>query len=182
MSLVGVRRSLHIGHAIMVVLLVLSGLLLGYPDWRARMIGGYGREILDVHMWVGWAFLALPVLALAIAARGLTRDLTRRLGPPDPPWAWPKLNIVTSLLFSTLLVVTGVLLWVEADLPLWLLDTSLDVHIVLTWVLVVSVPLHTFMARKRIVTRTREILGIGPQPELDFPVDDEDPMRLRDGD
>lgn len=182
MSLVGVRRSLHISHAIMVVVLVVSGLLLGYPDWRARVVGGYGREILDVHVWVGWAFLAVPALALAMALRGLLRDLARRLGPPDPPWAWAKVNIVTGSLFSALLIVSGVLLWIEADLPIWLIDASLEVHIVLTWALVVSVPLHVVMARKKIVSRTREILGLGGPPELGFPVDDDDPMRLSDGD
>lgn len=53
----------------------------------------------------------------------------------------------------------GVLLWIEADLPIPLLDASLEVHLVLTWIFVVSVPLHVFLVRRTIGARIREIFG-----------------------
>jgi hypothetical protein len=57
------------------------------------------------------------------------------------------------------LVVSGVLLWIEADLPIPLLDASLEVYLVLTWILGFSVPLYVFLARRRIGARTREVFG-----------------------
>jgi hypothetical protein len=141
------------------VALVLTGLLIGYPELRGRLVGGFGREILEWHVWVAWAFLALPALALALSAGPLLRNLVRRMGPPGPPWRWRKVHLAASLLFSLLLAVSGVLLWVEADLPIALLDASLEVHLVLTWVLVVSVPLHVLVVRQKVAARTRELLG-----------------------
>ena len=96
--------ALHAAHALTSLLLIATGLLLGYPDLRSALVGGYGRQILDGHLWIGWAYLGAPVVAGAVAGRPLLRDLARRLGPPDPPFVWRKLHIVASLAMTILLL------------------------------------------------------------------------------
>ena len=73
-----VRRALHAAHALTSVLLIATGLLLWDPDLRARFVGGYGREILEAHLWVGALLLGAPILAGLLAGRVLLRDLLRR--------------------------------------------------------------------------------------------------------
>ena len=55
------------------LLLLASGLLLTEPDLRAKLVGGYGREIMEIHLWSGWVFLGAPLLALALAPHPLLR-------------------------------------------------------------------------------------------------------------
>jgi cytochrome b subunit of formate dehydrogenase len=162
-----IRRALHGTHTLTCLLLIVTGLLVWDADLRARLVGGYGREILDLHVWIGWGFLAAPLLAALAAARPLLRDLARRLGPPDPPLVWRKVHIVGTLAMTFLLSVSGLLLWADLNLSLALLDASTEVHLATTWVLTASIPVHLVLARRKIVARVREMLGRVPESELD---------------
>ena len=169
-----VRRSLHLGHALTSILLIATGLLISYPDLRGSLVGGYGREILDWHLWVGWVFMALPLLALAVAARPVLRDLRRRLGPPDPVFAWRKIHIVATLVLTFLVSLSGVVLWVDWKLPLALIDAMLEIHVITTWTLLFSIPVHVVLAWRKTVARVREMLGIDPVPGSGLSGDDDD--------
>jgi cytochrome b subunit of formate dehydrogenase len=65
MGAVWTRRILHIAHVILSLVLIATGLVIEFPELRARLVGGYGMQILQVHLWLGWAFMAAPALALA---------------------------------------------------------------------------------------------------------------------
>jgi cytochrome b subunit of formate dehydrogenase len=149
---------LHAIHVVTSLVLLATGFLLEFPDLRARVVGGYGREIARVHNWVGLAFVVAPALVLAIAARPLLGDLRLRLTPPEG-LTWPKLHILATLVFSLLLVVSGFFLWVDWDLPLMVLDAMLETHIVVTWLLVASILVHLFAARRESAARVRALFG-----------------------
>ena len=171
-----IRRGLHAVHASVSVLLIATGLVLGDADLRARLVGGYGREILEAHLWLGAGLLAAPVLAGLVAGRALLRDLLRRLGPPDPPFAWAKVHIVASLVMTFLLGGSGLLLWADRGLSPDVLDLATAVHVAVTWLLAASIPVHLVVAWRKIVSRTREILGLVPASELGtefFDLDDD---------
>ena len=176
-----IRRYLHLGHALTSVALIVTGLLISFPDLRGSLVGGYGREILDWHLWVGWTFMALPPIALLLAARPILRDLQRRLGPPDPVYAWRKIHIVTTLVSSFLVGLTGVVLWVDWELSLAFVDAMLEIHIIITWILVFSIPLHVVLVWRKTVARLREMLGIDQIPGAGFPGDDDDFDPLQPG-
>jgi cytochrome b subunit of formate dehydrogenase len=173
MSPSGIRRALHDTHVLTTLVLIASGLLLTLPDLRALVVGGYGRQIARVHLWVGWISLAAPALALALAARPLWRDLRRRLAPPHP-LAWRKIHIVFTLFSVLLLAVSGVLLWLDPGFPITVIDVLLEIHLLLTWALVAVIPLHLVVGWRKIVERTREILGLGSPTPLPFdPAEDD---------
>jgi hypothetical protein len=159
MSLVRIRWALHLVFAGSVLVKVASGLLLTEPDLRARLLGGYGREIMDVHLWSGWVFLGAPLLALVFAARPLLRDLQWRLGRPDG-FTWRKLHLIVTIGLGIVLSVTGVLLWVDLGLPLAFGDLMLEVHDVLIWVVIAVLAVHLFAARRRLLVRTRQVFGL----------------------
>jgi hypothetical protein len=83
----------------------------------------------------------------------------RRLGPPDPVWAWRKVHLVGTTLLSGLLIGSGVLLWVDVDLPRRGLDAAVEIHVAATWAVAVSIPLHLALARRKIASRASELLG-----------------------
>jgi cytochrome b subunit of formate dehydrogenase len=172
MTATATRRLLHTAHTITSLALLATGLLIEWPDLRARVVGGYGRQLAEIHLWFGWVFVGAPVLALAVAARPLYANVAERLGPPDPI-TWRKVHIVITLAASVLLTVTGFLLWWSGDLPLALEDASLEIHIWMTWVLALSLPVHLFEARRKIAERTRLYLKGEPPPIFEF-VDDEE--------
>jgi cytochrome b subunit of formate dehydrogenase len=169
-----VRRIFHATHAAASLLLIATGLLLWDADLRARLIGGYGRQILETHLWLGSGLLVAPVLAGLVAGGPLLRDLARRLGPPDPPFAWVKVHIVGSLVMTLLLGGSGLLLWADLDLSPAVLDLATAVHLALTWLLAASIPIHLVLARRKIVLRAREILGLVSASELGTSFFDQD--------
>ncbi len=172
MSPAHLRRLLHAVHAVTVLILLATGVLLYFPELRGATIGGYGQRILDVHLWAGVLFAVAPVAVWARAARPLTEDVRRRLGPPDP-WGWRKTHIVLSLVACAGLVLSGFVVWFEPSLPRSWGEPSHWVHDGLTAVLAVALPVHLVASRRKIVSRVREWLGLAPPPAL-FDFEDED--------
>ena len=169
MSPIGIRRAVHHVYTVVGIVLLATGALLAWPDLRAQVIGGYGRETLDVHLWAGWIMLATPVLAL-LALRPIWCDLVRRLGPPDGI-TWRKINIVLTLVAAVALAGSGVLLWLDRGLSVAVIDAALFVHDALSWLILAALVVHVVAAWRKIVVRTREILGLESEPP--FPFDDE---------
>ncbi len=158
MPAASVRRVLHATHAVATVALLATGLLLEFPELRGLAIGGYGRSVVFVHLGAGGFFAGLPLLALAVAHRALLEELRRRLGPPDP-WRWRKSHIVGSLAAVALLSGSGVLLWGDAHVSVFVGDASRAVHVALTVLIAVTLPIHLAMARRKILARVKEWLG-----------------------
>ena len=154
-----IRRTLHCIYALAVLVKVASGLLLTEPDLRAKLVGGYGREIMDIHLWSGWVFLGAPLLALALAPRPLLRDLRLRLVLPDGI-TWRKIHIVVTLSLGIILSLTGVLLWLALGLPHAFTNPMLEVHDLLIWVVIAALSAHLVAARRKILRRTHQILGL----------------------
>ncbi len=152
-----------------------SGLLISYPEMRGRLVGGYGSQILDVHLWFGWAYLAVVLLIPLLAPTALARDVRQRLGPPDPALSWKKIYLVCTLLAATLVTASGLLLWLELRASSAVQEAALQVHLGVTWYLLASIPMHLVLARRKIVARTREILGIDRPDEFFEMFDEEEP-------
>jgi cytochrome b subunit of formate dehydrogenase len=176
MSPSGIRRALHHAYTLATLVLLVTGALLAWPDLRALAVGGYGREIWQLHLWAGWAFLAVPVLAVGAAARPLLRDFRRRLGPPDGV-TWRKVHTIATLAAGILLGLSGLLLWLDAGLPIAVIDAALAVHQALSWFVVAALLAHLVAARRKIAVRTGEILG--RDSELLFPLESEDDLEDR---
>jgi len=172
MTLATTRRLLHTVHGATTLALLATGLLIQWPDLRAQVVGGYGRELAQFHLWFGWAFAAAPLLAGG-AAGALFADLQRRLGPPDPI-TWRKLHIVITGVASALLTASGIILWWFHELPLLVEDVSLEIHIWATWVIVALLPVHLVAARRKIVERVRGFRGEEPRL-FEFGEEDPDP-------
>ncbi len=154
-----IRFALHLLYALAVLVKLASGLLLTEPDLRAKLLGGYGREIMSIHLWSGWVFLGAPLLALALAARPLLQDLRRRLGRPGGI-TWSKTHMVVTLSAGIILSLTGLLLWLDTGLPLAVIDLMLELHDVLIWLVIAALSAHLVAARRKILLRTRRLLGL----------------------
>jgi hypothetical protein len=160
-----VRRGLHVAHAAAAIGLLATGVLLGAPDLRARLLGGYGREIAAWHDVGAYVFLAAPALALALAARPLLVDARTRLGPPDG-LTWRKLHLALTLALSAGLSASGLVLWGGSGAPALVYDAALEVHVAASWALGVALPLHLVAARRKLAARVREILRGGPDDAM----------------
>ncbi len=165
MSPVGVRRALHHVYSVCAITLMATGLFLTLPDLRAWLIGGYGRQILDIHMWAGWIFLAAPPLALALGAKRLLRFAQLRLNAPGG-LSWRKVHITSSLLAGFLLGLSGLLIWWDPrEMPRWLSNLSSEVHLWLSWFVIAELAVHLIAARSAIVQRARVLLGLAEEEE-----------------
>lgn len=162
----GWRRLLHATHAAATLLLLATGLLILSPDLRARLVGGYGRQIAELHGLFGWAFVLVPAVALLPARRALLADLRERLGRQSPRPGWPRLHLLVTLAASAAAGVTGLALL--ADLPAALFDAARAVHVAAHYALLGSLPLHLFLARRAIADRILLWLGREPAPLFEW--------------
>jgi cytochrome b subunit of formate dehydrogenase len=151
------RRSLHHVHVVATLLLLATGWMIEYPELRATLLARRDRWLDELHLWVGFGFLAAPLFALALGARPLLRDLRRRLGPPDA-LSWRNAHIALTLGVGAALALSGVVLWRGHDVPRGVEDAAFAVHSWSTWVFAASLPVHLFASRRKIAQRAREIV------------------------
>ncbi len=173
MTVVPVRRGLHAAHAVTALALLVTGLLILWPELRSRTLGGYGREVGEIHVYLGLVFAIAPVLAWLLAPRGLLADLWKQIDPSGLRSSWRRTHIVVSIIASAALSLSGLVLWLAVDLPIPLWDAADQVHVVCHWIVMLSLPLHVVVARRKIAERVRLMLG-GEPPELFEFADDHD--------
>jgi cytochrome b subunit of formate dehydrogenase len=161
-----VRRALHAVHALTSLALAGTGALIHWPELRLELLGGYGLALASLHEWTGFAFMAAPLLSLALAARPLASDLGSRLRAPGPP-SWRKLHIALTLALTLVLSLSGVALWLQEHLSPDAADLALEAHVWASWAIAVSIPVHLLAARRKIVEIVAVRLGLRPPPEAD---------------
>jgi cytochrome b subunit of formate dehydrogenase len=166
MNLAGLRRGLHAAHALTSLALLATGALIHWPESRAWLLGGYGLALASWHEWTGLAFMAAPLVPLALAARPLGRDLSGRLTAPGPV-SWRKLHIGLTLGLTFVLSLSGVALWLQEHLSTALADLALEAHVWASWGIAASIPVHLFAARAKIAEIVLVRLGLRPPPEAD---------------
>jgi hypothetical protein len=147
------RQGLHALHTLASLALVATGLLIQWPELRARLLGGYGHELALLHEQSALVFLAVPALALALAGRALLRDAAARLSRPR--LTWRRVHLATSLVLSLALSVSGAVMWLDRG-PLALLDASVQAHVWSTWAFLATLAVHLVAARGKV----REALAV----------------------
>ncbi len=144
----------HFLYATVVFVLVATGLLIQYPDWRARLIGGYGQTVAWWHEWAGVAMLVVPLLAFALGPAEAWETIQLR------SWRLEKLaihaiNLWFTIVSGAVFVVTGFLLWFQRGLPDPVIDWSYTLHDVFSYALYVMIPLHVLASLGRTVRNLR---------------------------
>lgn len=164
-----VRHVLHHLNAATAIVLMVTGVFLTLPDLRARVIGGYGREILDLHLWVGWVFLATPPVALLLARRDLLVALRERLSEGR---AWRRFHMASVLIAGFVLGLTGVILWLDLELSRVLADLVSNSHELLSWFVIAELGVHVVAVRRKTFERARMLLGLSPPGNGENPEQD----------
>jgi len=149
------RRHVHDINAALATVLVFSGFLITYPELRAKTLGGFGHQVSDIHTWTGWAFVIVPLLALAVHGPALIANLKQRIFETQKT-GWRKFHLCFSLALGVIFSITGVLMWWQTGIPYVVLDLAADVHLWLTWILCASVTVHIYNARRGIALRLRQ--------------------------
>lgn len=145
---------LHVSYATVVLVLTGTGLVIQFPDLRARWFGGYGRELATVHEWTGVAMLVLP-LAVLLWARGAAWKRIRLRSRRRARMRLHAVHLWFTLVSGVVFVVTGFVLWFQLRLPDAVVDTSIELHAGFSYVLYVVVPLHVALG----VGRTWQVLS-----------------------
>lgn len=154
-----VRHALHHTYAITGIVLMITGIFLTLPDLRGRLLGGYGRQILDVHLWAGWVFLAVPPLALLLGRGALLSALRERLSEGR---AWRRFHMASVVVAGFLLGLTGIALWLDVEMPRTLADLTSNVHEWLSWFVIAELGVHIVVAWRKTYEGARTLLGLSP--------------------
>ncbi len=150
-----IRRLVHDTNATVALALLLTGTLIGFPDLRAMLLGGYGHQLHDIHIWSGWTFVSVPLLGFVYKRKEIAAHLQRRLRPGRQNQL-RRVHLAGTLACCTLFGITGLVMWWEAGVPLIVLDAMLEVHIWLAWLMGATLLTHLYSARRGILGRTRQ--------------------------
>ena len=157
----GRQRAFHAANALASVALILTGLLLSYPDIRAQLIGGYAMQLSKWHHWIGLAFIAMPLLLLLREPAALMGTVRWHFGAARLD-LWRKLHYGVSLLACVVLAITGMVLWLNVEIDRVMADSMIGAHVVSTWVLLFTIPLHLMSAVLRVGRAKRQHAGRDP--------------------
>jgi cytochrome b subunit of formate dehydrogenase len=132
-------------HAVGLLLLLATGLLLYSPTLRITFTGGYSLTLRWLHRWIGVGFLVVPTL-LVVFARWLSAR--RPVDDRGPPWAlrWRQSHVPLTVSTTAAFAGTGAVLSLEAHFSRALLDLSRSLHIWLTYASVAMLGIHFFVA------------------------------------
>lgn len=154
------RKSLHALNAVLFLLLLATGLLFQFPEWRGAILGGYGMLLQDLHRWGGVAFAVVPALALAWVGSTLWRDAWKRASRPKGK-NLRRGNLWAALAGGAGFTGTGAILWWgPRGMPV-LVDASLWLHQVLTYAALAILVAHLFWIRRLIWAKARAAIGLG---------------------
>jgi formate dehydrogenase subunit gamma len=146
----GAERFVHWTHAVLFLLLVLTGGLLIWADWLRSIALGPYRVLPLVHELLGLALLVTPfVPALRGRAASLTADLASlfRLRSPRPKFnPGQRLNALFTLAALGGLGLTGTVIWLGRSVPYWLQEPAYEWHAFLALVAFVVFLGHLVMA------------------------------------
>jgi len=154
-----VRHLLHHVYAATAIVLMVTGVFLTLPDLRGQVIGGYGRETLRVHLWAAWLFLAAPPVALLLGRGALIAAMRERLTEGR---LWRRFHMASVLIAGFLLGLTGIVLWIDLELPRLFADLVSNVHEWLSWFVIAELCVHVVLAFRKTLERTRMLLGLSP--------------------
>ncbi|RMD81331.1 MAG: cytochrome b/b6 domain-containing protein [Candidatus Dadabacteria bacterium] len=149
---------LHFFYAVVALGLVATGLLIQFPDLRARFVGGYGQTLAWWHEWAGVAMLVLPALWFAVSPSAAWETLVLRSWRRDK-LALHAVNLWFTIVSGIVFVVTGFLLWFQRTLPDPVIDWSYVLHDVFSYALYVMIPIHVVISLGRTVRNLRARLG-----------------------
>jgi formate dehydrogenase subunit gamma len=163
------ERLLHWTHAFAFLLLLATGLALYLPT-LAELVGR--RPLLkELHLWTALAWGVALALVIALGdRRRLAADWREleRIDADDRRWlrgghappgrfnAGQKLNALLTVAFALLFGVSGLFIWLGERDHRFLLEGAGPVHVVLTWLSVVLLVGHLYLAV--IHPRTRHAL------------------------
>ena len=165
MKIANTQRRIHYVNTVAIIVLLLTGTLHTLPDLRSSLTGGYDQLVADIHVWTGAIFISFPFL-LMTRTQGSLLGLLRLRIFKDPVWHWRRVHLMLTVFVCLIQAIAGLLIWVDIRLPLpiTLVDTLFLVHRSGAWYLGLTLPLHMWMARKKIVKTTRRLIGPKPSP------------------
>jgi formate dehydrogenase subunit gamma len=153
------ERLLHWTHASSFLLLLATGLALYLPA-LAELVGR--RPLLkELHLWTAAAWVVALVLVIGLGdRRRLAADWREieRIDADDRRWlragraapgrfnAGQKLNALLTTAFALLFAVSGFFIWLGERDHRFLLDGAGPVHVVLTWLSIVLLTGHLYLA------------------------------------
>lgn len=154
----GLRKSAHGVRAATFLVLLATGVLIVSPALRARLLGGYGLQILAIHVWVGVAFTlaTLPFVGLALRH-------APRVGSRPALGTWRHLHLRFTVAATAALAASGFLLCRDGAWSAAAIDAASAAHrwlsVAAAGVLVVHLAV---VAGRRLSARTTLRPPIGP--------------------
>jgi formate dehydrogenase subunit gamma len=160
------ERLLHWVHATAFLVMLATGLVLLLP--ALSEIVARRQLVKNVHLWTAVAWVVLVVLVVALGDRRALRDDWREIETLDrddrrwllgrrPPQgkfnAGQKVNALLTAAFAVLFLVSGVLLWLGERDHRFILDGTGTLHVTLTWVSLVLLVGHLYLALVHPTTR-----------------------------
>ncbi len=148
-----IRRLVHDFYAALAVLLLITGAFLTFPELRAALLGRYGFYMPDIHNWAGALFIALPIVGAFFRGKENWDNLRRRIFR-NSRIQWRQIHLSGTWMAGIIFSISGVIIWWEEGIPLFLIDAMFLVHLWLAWLFFFATLYHLFVARKAIYVRT----------------------------
>ena len=153
------ERTLHWVHAVAFFALLATGLVLYLPELSELV--ARRNLVKNLHIWVAVGWAVAIVLTIALGNRRALREtwsevetidaddrrwLTLRRSPQGRFNAGQKLNVILTVAFALLFVLSGFFLWLGERNNEFRFEGTVVLHDALTWASIVIVTGHLYLA------------------------------------
>jgi len=153
------ERALHWSHAAAFLVMLATGLVLLLPSLSE--IVARRQLVKNIHLWTAVAWVVAIALIAVLGDRRSLRDDWREaesLDRDDRRWllgrrapqgkfnAGQKLNVLLTAAFAVLFLVSGFFLWLGERDHRFILDGTGTLHVTLTWISLVVLVGHLYLA------------------------------------
>ena len=159
---VEIRRWVHRFVGLAVLVLLLTGVLVTFPDVRTVLIGGRGQLLSDIHMWTSVILIGAPIVALVMNGKEIFQNLKKRMFNAKTH-TWRRYHLSLTVVAGVAMSLIGCVLLIDSkmiELPIVMMDVFFWLHLAGAWLLGSVLLIHLWMAHRGIARTLKQWCGL----------------------
>ncbi len=137
----GTYAITHWGHTLLVLILLVTGALIFFPEVRLFLFSGYSLVFSQTHRYSGALYIPVTFAFIAIALK----NGNKRRDIPAGIMSWKRTHIKILFITTIAFALSGISLWFSTLVSTRLLDVSAIIHQVFTLILLMILLLHLIL-------------------------------------
>ncbi len=137
----GAYAITHWGHTLLVLILLVTGAMIFFPEARLFLFSGYSLVFSQAHRYSGALYIPVTFAFIALAVK----NGKLKMEIPASIMFWKKTHLKILLITTFAFALSGIALWFYTLVSVKLLDVSAIIHQIFTLILLMILLIHIIL-------------------------------------